>query len=103
MKHSDLGVLDGDLLLFGGPYSNLQATQAVLTQANVRGIAADHVICTGDIVAYCGAPVATLAAVRAFDGVVLAGNCEVQLAQDADDCGCGFEDGSTCDRLSVAC
>lgn len=102
MKHCDLGVLDGDLLLFGGPYSNLQATEAVLAQAQLRGISPDHVICTGDLVAYCGAPCATVAAVRASGAVVLAGNCEVQLAQNADDCGCGFEDGSSCDRLSVA-
>jgi len=31
----------------------------------------------------------------------IAGNVERQLAADADDCGCGFEDGSTCDRLSA--
>lgn len=102
MKHRDLGVLEGDVLLFGGPYGNLQATEAVLAQARTRGIAADHVICTGDVVAYCGAPVATVAAMRAAGCTVLAGNCEVQLAQDAGDCGCGSENGTTCDRLSVA-
>lgn len=102
VKHRDLGVLDGDLLLFGGVYSNLQALEAVMMQARARGIAADHVICTGDIVAYCGAPRASVAALRASGCAVLAGNCEVQLAQDAPDCGCGFEEGTTCDRLSVA-
>ncbi|MEQ6203794.1 metallophosphoesterase family protein [Sulfitobacter sp. HNIBRBA2951] len=102
MKHRDLGVLEGDLLVFGGPYSNLQATEAVLAQAEALGIAASHVICTGDIVAYCGAPAATLAAVRASGCTLIAGNCEVQLAANADDCGCGFEEGTTCDRLSVA-
>ena len=30
------------------------------------------------------------------------GNCEEQLAADADDCGCGFAPGSTCDQLSVS-
>ena len=59
MKHRDLGVLDGDVLLFGGAYSNLQATWALMGQAHARAIAADHVICTGDIVAYCGAPART--------------------------------------------
>lgn len=102
MKHCDLGVLDGDLLLFGGPYGNLQATQAVLAQAGARAIAADHIICTGDVVAYCGAPSETVMAVRAAGCAVLAGNCEVQIAQNAADCGCGFEEGTTCDRLSVA-
>lgn len=102
MKHRDLGVLDGDVMLFGGPYSNLQASDALFAQAAARGIAPDHVICTGDVVAYCGAPAACVAAVRAAGCAVVAGNCEIQLAQGANDCGCGFEEGTTCDRLSVA-
>jgi predicted phosphodiesterase len=102
MKHRDLGTLDGDVLLFGGVYSNLQALDALLAQANGRGIAGDHVICTGDTVAYCVAPLACVQAVQRTGCAVLAGNCEIQLAQDAADCGCGFEEGTTCDRLSVA-
>ena len=102
MKHRDLGVLDQDVLLFGGPYGNRQALDAVFASAQAAGIAADHVICTGDIVAYCGAPAACVAAVRASGCAVMAGNCEVQLAQGAPDCGCGFDEGTTCDRLSVA-
>ena len=31
-------VADGPLLVFGGPYSNLQATRAMLTEAARRGI-----------------------------------------------------------------
>ncbi|WP_299416807.1 metallophosphoesterase family protein [uncultured Sulfitobacter sp.] len=102
MKHSDLGVLNGDLLLFGGPYSNAQATTALFAQATKLGVAADHLICTGDVVAYCAGAAATVDAVRAAGCVVVAGNCEVQLAQNADGCGCGFDAGSTCDLLSVA-
>ncbi len=102
MKLQELGVLNGEVLLFGGPYSNAQACESVLAYADACAIAADHVICTGDVVAYCGAPAATVAAVRASGCAVVAGNCEIQLAQDADDCGCGFEEGTTCDRLSVA-
>ncbi|KEJ88346.1 metallophosphoesterase family protein [Sulfitobacter donghicola] len=102
MKHVDLGVLDGDLLVFGGPYSNLQASLAVLEQAKAKGIAPDHVICTGDVVAYCGSPMETVQVIRESGCVVVAGNCEIQLAQQADDCGCGFEQGTTCDRLSAA-
>lgn len=101
MRHQDLGVRDGTLLLFGGCYSNLGATQAVLAEARARGIAADHLICTGDVVAYCAAAAETCAAVMAAGAVVVAGNCEVQLAADAEDCGCGFEAGTTCDLLSA--
>ncbi len=102
MKHRDLGVLDKDVLLFGGAYSNFQACEAIFAQATAAGVATDHVICTGDVVAYCGAPQASVAAVRASGCAVVAGNCEIQLAQQADDCGCGFEEGTTCDRLSTA-
>lgn len=97
----DLGRLEGPILVFGGPYSNLQATEAVLEEAAVRGISGDRLVCTGDVVAYCGQPAETVAAVRASGAVVVAGNCEIQLASGAADCGCGFEEGTTCDRLSA--
>lgn len=98
MQHKDIGELAGPVLLFGGPYSNVQATNAVLNRARSLGATP---ICTGDVVAYCARPVETVAAIRASGCAVVAGNCEVQLAQDAPDCGCGFEDGSACDILSV--
>lgn len=101
LKHRDLGVLDGAMLLFGGPYSNSQAVAAVLAQAQARGIGPDHMICTGDVVAYCGAPVRSVALIRALGCPVVAGNCEIQLGLGAADCGCGFEEGSSCDLLSV--
>ena len=43
--------LDGPALIFGGPYSNLQATAAVLAEAARLGIPAAHIICTGDLIA----------------------------------------------------
>lgn len=101
MNRLDLGARDDAMLIFGGPYSNMQATVALLEVANRRGIAAGHMICTGDVVAYCADPVPTVAALRASGAVVVAGNCEQQLAADAGDCGCGFAPGSTCDRLSA--
>ncbi|SLN10632.1 Calcineurin-like phosphoesterase superfamily domain protein [Pseudoruegeria aquimaris] len=100
MKVQALGRLSGEVLLFGGPYSNLQATEALMATAAARGIAADHVICTGDLVAYCGAPRETVARIRAWGCTVVAGNCETQLAEGALDCGCGFEAGTACDLLS---
>ncbi len=101
MKLQDLGHLDGPVLIFGGPYSNLQATRAILDQAIARSIAPTHVICTGDVVAYCAQPVETLSEIRRFGCAVVAGNCEKQLAQYQDNCGCGFDAGSTCDLLSA--
>ena len=101
MQVHDLGELDGPLLIFGGPYSNLQATQAVMVEAERRDIAPERMICTGDIVAYCAQPAETVAAIRGLGCPVVAGNCERQLAARAGDCGCGFEVGTLCDRLSA--
>lgn len=97
MHVEDLGVIAGPVLVFGGPYSNIHATQAVLEEAEARDALA---ICTGDVVAYCARPVETIAAIRAAGCPVVAGNCEIQLGAAASDCGCGFDAGSTCDLLS---
>ncbi|GAA6165093.1 hypothetical protein NBRC116590_27970 [Pelagimonas sp. KU-00592-HH] len=101
MRIVDLGVLEGPVLVFGGPYSNLQATEALLSEGARRGIAPARMICTGDVVAYCAAPAETVARVRGSGCVVVAGNCEKQLAANAMDCGCGFEEGTACDLLSA--
>jgi predicted phosphodiesterase len=93
---------DGPLLVFGGPYSNLQATQAILAEAARRGIPPQRVICTGDVVAY-GADAAACCDLIMASGIwVTAGNCEENLAAGALDCGCGFEEGTACDLLSRA-
>jgi predicted phosphodiesterase len=93
---------DGPLLVFGGPYSNLQAMRAVLAEAARRGIPAHRILCTGDIVAY-GADAAACCDLAMASGIlVLMGNCEENLAAGALDCGCGFEEGTACDLLSRA-
>lgn len=101
MKIVDLGRIDDDILLFGGCYSNLQATSALFDLAQVHGIAPARRIHTGDVVAYCGQPNETIALLRAQCDHAIAGNCEQQLAAGLSDCGCGFDTGSTCDILSV--
>jgi diadenosine tetraphosphatase ApaH/serine/threonine PP2A family protein phosphatase len=88
-------------LLFGGPYGNLQATQALLAEAKRLGIASDWMLCTGDLVAYCGNPVETIDLIRSSGIAVVMGNCDEQLGAGASDCGCGFDPGSACARLSA--
>jgi predicted phosphodiesterase len=94
-------VLDGPVLVFGGAYGNLQATEAVLYEAARRGIPASNIICTGDLVAYCGKPRETVALVRNAGIHVVMGNCDEQLGLGAGDCACGYTPGSTCDLLSA--
>lgn len=95
MRVADFGRMDGQVLLFGGPYSNLAALEA-LGEVIDEGYA----VCTGDIVAYCAEPNETTNLMRALNIPTIAGNCERQIATGALDCGCGFETGTECDLLS---
>jgi predicted phosphodiesterase len=88
------------LLLFGGTYGNLQATEALFGEAERLGFGADRMVCTGDLAAYCAQPQETVDLVRHKGVATILGNCEENLAEDADDCGCGFEDGTACDLMS---
>ena len=97
----ELGSFDQTVLIFGGPYSNLSATQAIREEASRLGISRVRVICSGDLVAYCAEPEETVNLIRDWDIPVVMGNCEESLAADAPDCGCGFETESACSLLSV--
>ncbi len=99
MQIKDLGEISGPVLLFGGVYGNLQALLAVLKVANELSAV---LVCTGDIVAYCADGEACCEVFRAQNIATIAGNCERNLAAGAADCGCGFEEGTACDRLSAA-
>lgn len=97
----DLGRLEGPLLVFGGPYGNISATKALRAVAADLEIPSKNIICTGDLVAYCAEPEETVRLIRDWDIHVVMGNCEQSLADRAVDCGCGFEEGSTCSALSA--
>ncbi len=92
--------MDAPLLCFGGPYSNRQALEALLAEATRLGIPPSRMLCTGDVVAYCADPVATLDLMIAAGIPTVMGNCEESLAEGAGDCGCGFEEGTACDMLA---
>ncbi|HEV3185835.1 MAG TPA: radical SAM protein [Xanthobacteraceae bacterium] len=93
---------DGPAIVFGGPYGNLDATRALLDEATRLGVAADRIVCTGDVVAYGADAAGTVGLVRAAGIHVVMGNCEESLAAQAADCGCGYLPGSACDRLAAA-
>lgn len=97
---TDLGTLTGAVLVFGGPYSNLQATRAMIAEARRLGIAPRNIICTGDVVAYAAEPAATTDAIMGWGVHTVMGNCEESFGAEADDCGCGFEEGTACDVMS---
>ena len=96
----DLGVFDTPLLICGGAYSNLEALQAMLAEADRLGFAASRIIHTGDVVAYAADPAACAELLRASGVHAIQGNVEEQLAANAADCACGFAEGTVCDRLA---
>lgn len=95
-----LGKLKGKLLVFGGVYSNLQALEAIKSLAFADGISPENIICTGDMVAYCAQPKECIQLIKDWGIHCIAGNVELNLVNDVDDCGCNFEDGSRCDIFS---
>ena len=94
--------MDGSVLVFGGPYGNLEATVALLAAARRRAIPARNIVCTGDVVAYAADALATVSLIRRSGIRTVMGNCEEALGGGAGDCGCGFAAGTACQALSVA-
>ena len=90
------------LLVFGGVYSNAQALDSLFAFARALNIPPERWICTGDVIAYCADARACLERVRDSGAVLIAGNCEESLGAQAQDCGCGFAPGSSCDALSAS-
>ncbi len=98
IKH--IGTKTGKLLLFGGVYSNLQALEQLMIIAKNECIAPENCICTGDITGYCAQPEETVQAFKEWGALSIAGNVELQLANNSEDCGCDFKAGSRCDSFS---
>ena len=96
----DIGNLTGPVLCFGGVYSNYQSLQKIRLIAEEHNIYAQNVICTGDVVAYCAQPEETVQAIKDWGIHCISGNVEIQLADDADHCGCDFANGGRCDTFS---
>lgn len=100
MDICDLGEINAPVMVFGGPYSNLQALEALIAEAARRNIPPEHMICTGDSIAYCADPAPVVRLLMDLGIPVLKGNCEEQVSEGGLDCGCGFDEGSTCSLLS---
>lgn len=96
MKTIDFGQVGNSVVLFGGPYSNLQALVALKDL-----IGESTAICTGDIVGYCAEPNETVEMFFRSGFLAIAGNCELQLVAGEADCGCGFDEDSMCNLLSA--
>lgn len=99
-KIIDLGSKEGELLFFGGVYSNLQSLQALKNWCDERNYAADNIFCTGDILGYCAQPTECIELIKEWGVVCIAGNVELNIRNNVDDCGCDFNEGGRCDLFS---
>ncbi|MCI2230207.1 metallophosphoesterase family protein [Polaribacter sp. MSW13] len=99
-KIEQLEKVSGKALLFGGVYSNLQALEALKKIAERENIASENCFCTGDIVGYCAQPEQTVQLFKSWGAKSIVGNVEIQLRENAADCGCDFNEGSRCDDFS---
>ncbi|WP_405609280.1 metallophosphoesterase family protein [Polaribacter sp. Asnod1-A03] len=99
-KTTELSKLSNKVLLFGGVYSNLQALEALKQIAEKENIAPENCICTGDIIGYCAQPEESVQLLKLWGARSIAGNVEIQLRENAEDCGCDFREGSRCDNFS---
>jgi predicted phosphodiesterase len=99
-KIKNIGQLRGKVLLFGGVYSNLQALESIAQVAQKEGISPENCISTGDIIGYCAQPEETIQFFKKWNAHSIAGNVEIQLSDNAEDCGCDFTKGSRCDDFS---
>lgn len=100
MEIKDIGKIEGKWLVFGGPYSNLQALEGIWEVANDKGIPPEKIICTGDVVGYCAQPEEAVQFVKKWGIHAIAGNVEKQVREGKEDCGCNFREASRCDRFS---
>lgn len=99
-KITTLGKITGKTLLFGGVYSNLQALEALIKIAEKENIAPENCFCTGDIVGYCAQPEEAVQLFKNWGAKSIVGNVEIQLRENAADCGCDFKEGSRCAGFS---
>ncbi|MGI9483936.1 MAG: metallophosphoesterase family protein [Hyphomicrobiales bacterium] len=95
-----MGHITHPLLICGGAYGNLEALMALDGFAQSHGIPAHRIIHTGDAIAYCADARAAGEHLARKGYQAIFGNVEEQLAEEAIDCACGFEEGSTCDVLA---
>ncbi|APZ46249.1 diadenosine tetraphosphatase [Polaribacter reichenbachii] len=96
----NIGNISGKMLLFGGVYSNLQALEALKQIAEKENILPENCISTGDLVGYCAQPEETVELFKLWGAKSIVGNVEIQLRENAEDCGCDFREGSRCDDFS---
>jgi hypothetical protein len=80
--------LEGPLAFGGGPYGNDRALRAVLEDATRRG--ASRIFCLGDLGGFGPRPERILPLLDEFDGLAVAGNYDLALAEHLGDCGCGY-------------
>lgn len=95
-----IGIFDAPAILCGGAYSNLEALEALMEEAERLDVPPERIVHTGDVVAYCSDHEAAAQLLAASGAHAIKGNVEEQLGAGADDCACGFAEDSVCQALA---
>jgi putative phosphoesterase len=77
-------------------HGNLHALDAVL--ADIRGRAAERVVCLGDLVGYGAFPNEVIETIRAAGIPTVAGNYDDGVGFDREECGCAYTDPADIER-----
>lgn len=88
MRIKELGTISDSLLIFGGAYGNIHALSEMKSIAKKNGYHPEQVIFIGDAAAYCAYPERCVQLLAQWGVHAIAGNVEIQLREDRDDCGC---------------
>jgi diadenosine tetraphosphatase ApaH/serine/threonine PP2A family protein phosphatase len=78
------------IAVFGGVYNNYLALEATLADARRRG--AEALFCLGDLGGFGPYPDRVYPLLRQAGVQVMRGNYDISLADDWEDCGCGYTD-----------
>lgn len=100
MEKKSVKIEEDSLLIFGGVYSNLDALSALHRWAEENHFSKNQIVCTGDVAGYCAEPKESLDFIADWGIHCIAGNVEIQLRDGEDDCGCNFNEESSCDMYS---
>lgn len=98
----DLNELSAPLMICGGVYGNLEAFQALIERADNLRIPAENIIHTGDIIACCADPLATIELMVGCNIQAIQGNVENSLIRNAKDCECHEGEGAGPDAVLSA-
>lgn len=93
MRIRELGRVSGRMLLFGAPYANLFAMEALFEAMVDLRVSRRAMLCTGDVMGIGAAPAATYEMLREAGVPIVKGDCDAHVAWSGTDVCQGLDPG----------